>query len=289
MATSKNGNHGRLKARQSLPVCLRSVISAFFLAQCFLLDAADPPARLIHRYETLYREAREQFSRNTNDIQIAWQFGRACFDWAELPRPDAQREAIALEGIAVCRRALVLDPKSAPAHYYLAFNLGQLARTKLLGALNLVNDMERELLAAIELDPKFDHAGPHRSLGRLYLEAPGWPLSIGNKVKARFHLEKAVELDAAYPANSIHLLEAFHRWGELSTLQARIESVQKSLENARQELTGDRWALDWLEWDEIWQKIKAGALPASTNSPIQKKSQTVVSPRTGNRLAQRPP
>jgi hypothetical protein len=272
MATSKNGNRGRLKARQSLPVCLCAAITALVLTQCAMLEGADPPPRLIQRYENLHREAREQFSRNTNDVQIAWQFGRACFDWAELPRPDVQREAIALEGIASCRRALVLDPKSAPARYYLAFNLGQLARTKLLGALNLVNDMERELLAAIELEPKFDHAGPHRALGRLYVEAPGWPLSIGNRAKGRFHLEKAFELDAAFPANSIHLLEAFHRWGEQSTLQARIGSVQKMLDKARQELTGDQWALDWLEWDEIWQRIKTGTPPTPTNSPTQKKS-----------------
>lgn len=50
------------------------------------------------------------------------------------------------------------DPKSAAGHYYLGMNLGQLARTKLLGALKLVDEMEREFKAAVALDERFDHA-----------------------------------------------------------------------------------------------------------------------------------
>ncbi len=77
------------------------------------------------------------------------------------------------------------NPNSAPAHYYLAMNLGQLARTEFLGALKLVREMEREFKTAAELDAQFDFAGPERSLGLLYRDAPGWPVSIGSKRKAR--------------------------------------------------------------------------------------------------------
>src|SRR5947208_15493408 len=111
----------------------------------------------------------------------------ACFDWADLVESNSHRAEIAEQGISAARQALKLEPKMGAAHYYLGLNLGQLARTKKIGALKLVGEMEREFLAAIDLDPKFDFAGAHRSLGLLYLDAPGWPASIGNRTKARLH------------------------------------------------------------------------------------------------------
>ena len=127
------------------------------------------------RVERIYHQASVHARRATNDSAAAWQFGRACFDWADFALNDDQREKVAQQGIAACRRAIELNAASAPAHYYLALNRGQLARTKTLGALKLVNEMEVDFKTAIVLDGAFDHAGPHRSLGLLYREAPGWP------------------------------------------------------------------------------------------------------------------
>ena len=59
---------------------------------------------------------------------------------------------LAQQGIAACRQLIARTPKSAPAHYYLAMNLGQLARTELLGAFKLVREMEREFKTAVGLD-----------------------------------------------------------------------------------------------------------------------------------------
>ncbi|MCX6930190.1 MAG: hypothetical protein NT154_44320 [Verrucomicrobia bacterium] len=56
------------------------------------------------------------------------------------------------QGIAACRLAIMRETNSAPAHYYLGLNLGQLARTKGLGALKLVDQMEREFNRAHDLD-----------------------------------------------------------------------------------------------------------------------------------------
>ncbi len=140
------------------------------------------------RAEKHFQEARKKFQASTNDLGAAWQFGRACFDWADFAKNDHQRESIAGEGIAACRRVIAEDPKSVPGHYYLAMNLGQLAQTKTLGALTIVDEMEREFKTVRDLDAKFDCAGPDRNLGLLYFEAPGWPASIGSKARARQHL-----------------------------------------------------------------------------------------------------
>jgi len=146
------------------------------------------------RVERAFLEAQARYTKHGNDAEAAWQFGLACFDWADLADNNARRAEIAEQGIAASRHAVQLAPNSAASHYYLGLNLGQLAQTKRLGALKLVGEMETEFLAAIAADGKFDFAGAHRSLGLLYLDAPGWPTSIGNRTKARLHLRRAVEL-----------------------------------------------------------------------------------------------
>ena len=208
------------------------------------------------RAEQTFQEARKRFQTNTNDAEAAWQFGRSCFDWADFARNDDQRESIAGEGIAACRQVIARDAKSAPGHYYLAMNLGQLAQTKTLGALRIVDEMEREFKTARDLDAKFDYAGPDRGLGLLYFEAPGWPASIGSKAKARQHLQRAAQLAPGYPENHLSLLEAYLKWSDKKNLVRELKITEVLLPQARKEFTGEAWEQSWLDWDKRWKRIR---------------------------------
>ena len=209
------------------------------------------------RAERLYHEARLRLNHDTNQTTNVWLFARACFDLAEFATKDAGRAELAQRGIVVSRQLIAREPKLAPGHYYLALNLGQLARTKSLGALPLVDEMERAFKTAASLDANLDHAGPDRSLGLLYLDAPGWPTSIGSNKKARQHLQKAVELCPDFPDNRLCLLEALLKWREQNRVASDLKSVETILQNARAKFTGEEWAASWLDWDSRWQKIKA--------------------------------
>ena len=134
----------------------------------------------------------------------AWQFARACFDFADFATNVTERAAIASQGIAACQELLARKTNSAPGHYYLAMNYGQLARAEApsLAAYRLVKQMEREFKAAADFDKSFDYAGPERNLGLLYRDAPGWPFSIGSRRKARDFLERAGETRAGISGKS---------------------------------------------------------------------------------------
>ena len=184
---------------------------------------------------------------------------------------NLQRAEIAELGITAGRQAVTRDAKLAAGHYYLAMNLGQLARTKQLGALKIVEEMEREFKAACNLDPGFDFAGPERGLGLLYLDAPGWPMSIGNRNKARLHLQKAVDLSPDFPDNRLNLLEAYLKWGEKQIVQSQLKAVEKALVTARKKLTGEAWTTSWEDWDRRWERIK---------SRMSESEKTVQSPKS---------
>jgi len=245
---------------------------------CFTLATSAPAGsataeRTAARAEHAFFEAQARFNKAGNDPEAAWQFALACFDWADLAPSNARRAEIAEQGIAASRRAIERDSRSGAAHYYLALNLGQLARTKKLAALKLVDEMETEFKEAIGFDPKVDYAGPDRSLGLLYLDAPGWPTSIGSRAKARLHLRTAVELCPDYPENLLCLLEAYLKWGDKSTAQSQLASTEDALQRSRKSLTGEKWESSWQDWEHRWEKIKAKAAepPSSLESPKHRK------------------
>jgi tetratricopeptide (TPR) repeat protein len=218
-----------------------------------------------------YLEARTRFQKETNNPAIGWQFGRACFEWAEFATSNNQRAQIAEEGIAACRDAIARDPKSAPARYYLGMNLGQLARTKGLGALRLVDEMEHEFKIVRNLDPHFDHAGADRNLGLLYLEAPAIA-SIGSRSRARTHLQRAAQLAPDYPENRLNLLEAYLRWGDRTGSRRELQALEALWPRARATFTGDNWTLTWKDWEErlAIAKTKVQDTPRALESPRQK-------------------
>jgi tetratricopeptide (TPR) repeat protein len=201
-------------------------------------------------------KARDRYQSDTNSVEAAWHFSRACFDLAEFAASNADRAELGERGIAVARQLVARHPSSAEGHYYLAMNMGQLARTKTFGALRLVPQMETEFSAARRFNERFDHAGPDRNLGLLYLEAPSFG-SIGNRGKAREHLRRAVELEPDYPENRLILIEAFLRWGDTTAAAREFKTLSEGWSHARQKFAAENWTLSWLDWDKRFEKLKA--------------------------------
>lgn len=212
-------------------------------------------ARVIQHAQSKFEVARHRFeTAPTNDV-AAWEFARAGFDRAEFATNDTERAALAVTCIDACRKLLARDPKSAPGHYYLGMNLGQLARTKLLGALKIVDEMEREFKTAAALDELFDYAGPQRNLGLLYYEAPTIG-SIGSRSKARKHLERAAELAPDFPDNRLNLAEACLKWRDKGSLKKELEALEKLWPAAKKNFAGPDWEAAWLDWSRREMKLR---------------------------------
>lgn len=198
--------------------------------------------------------ARKALAADTNRVEAIWRLGRALFFRAEFATGQP-REELAEEGIALCERGLALAPDSPELNYYLALNQGQLAREKLFGALGLVRRMREHLLRAAAAKPGLDYAGPDRCLALLHRDAPGWPVSVGNRKEAARHLAKAYSHDPAYPENVLVLLESWQKWGEGAGLGEKIRAGEAALKKAREEFTGDEWEPHHDNWRRRWSRI----------------------------------
>lgn len=212
------------------------------------------PATPLARAQADYIAAQKHHEADRTNNLTAGEFARAVFERAEFSTNDTERAALAVQGIAACRKLIARDPKSAPGHYYLGLNLGQMARTKLLGALKIVDEMEREFKTARTLDERLDHAGPDRCLGLLYYEAPAIG-SVGSRSKARKHLERAAELAPDFPPNRLSLAEAYVKWREKNLLKRELAALEKLWPAAKASFPD----ADWPAWSRRWQRLKADA------------------------------
>lgn len=111
------------------------------------------------------------------------------------------RRAHFLRGMKAARALLEKDKTSAEGLFWLAVNMGAEAidRGK-MAALPVVPQMEKLLLKAFEVEPKYEYGGAARVLGRLYHQAPA-VISVGSNDKARTYLNAALEIAPDHPGN----------------------------------------------------------------------------------------
>lgn len=218
-----------------------------------------------------FQEIHERFLVETNNPETAWHFARACFDLADISSANAQKAEFAKGGIEAAERSVALNTNSAPAHYYLGMNIGELADTKRnLSALKMTKEMEREFLAARAIDEHFDYAGADRNLGLLYLEAPVI-FSVGDRTKGRQYLQTAVRVAPDFPENRLNLVEAYLKLGDTAEARRQLDELENILPEAQKQFTGDEWALSWADWNKrfyVAQKKleKASKVKASPHS-----------------------
>jgi hypothetical protein len=117
------------------------------------------------------------------------------------------------------------EPGTVAGPYWLGLNLaGEAASKGIFGGRALLSETLQELQRALAIDERYDEAGPHRALGRLYYLIPGPPLAMGDPIKSLDHLTVAVRLAPENSSNHLYLAETLIRLGEKE--QARQELVK---------------------------------------------------------------
>ena len=247
-------NSGRAGSMRYSTICA-AVCCALF---CLIWPGAGAETNTFAaRRERDFNAAQVRLREQPDSIQALVEVAHTAFEWAEFARQDEPRATLAERGIETARAALARAPTNGAAHYWLAMNSGQLARTKILGALKLVREMEEEFLLAIAFDELTDFAGPDRFLGVLYRDAPGRPASIGNRARSREHLERAVFLRPDFPENQLLLLESLEKWSDRRGFEQQLPVTEKVLTGARLKFTGVEWEQSWKDWDYRFPLIKA--------------------------------
>ena len=237
-----------LQTARSLPLIL--VLASFLAGTLSAWAQSETNPVFIARAEKAFQLAHTNYLASSDDPTNAIHFASTCFDLSDFATNDSRRAILAQLGVDACRRLIAHSPKAAAGHYYLAMNLGELAQAEApsIAAYKLVHEVEREFKAAAELDVTFDFAGPARNLGELYFQAPGWPLSVGSKRKAKEWLDRAVAVAPGYPENQLNLLEAHLKWRQREEAEKTLKALDTLWPAARKQFTGESRVKDWVDW-----------------------------------------
>lgn len=97
-------------------------------------------------------------------------------------------------------------------------------------SLDIIDPFEKDMKKALALDPGIENAGPHRALGKLYLELPFF--LGGNNKQSVYHLEEAVRLSPHYAENHLGLAQAHYAQNNFSSARKSLLTLLSLTDNS---------------------------------------------------------
>jgi hypothetical protein len=165
-------------------------------------------------------------AHESQDVGVLLRLSELYLDLGDdLYADEGQKRKVYEEGAAVAKRAMILDDRSAHAHFLYAATTGSVAKLKGLTAGPLViKELKRHVERALELLPT--HAQALQMMGGLLAELP-WLLG-GDQAAAETYLKRAIAADSKFTNARLILAKLYlkqDREGEARVqLQALIDT-----------------------------------------------------------------
>lgn len=210
---------------------LKLLILAALVLLCILPAHAGPYAEFdalieskdVAKIRRAIEELEAILSRNPEDGEALWLAGKAYLYLGD--RTEEGQLELFEQGKEYADRAVEILPASPHAHYWLSALIGRIGQTRgILSSLFMVRPMKEALDRTIELDPGY--AAAYWVLSQLYQQAPGFPLSIGNKKLALENAQRAVELEPGNLEFQLQLARALDHNGDKDAARSLLQKIQ---------------------------------------------------------------
>ncbi len=133
-----------------------------------------------------------ELTQNSGESAAIAELSRLEFMQAQLELDKDRRVHLFESCVAIADQALALNANDVRGLFWKAAAMGKMAEDSgVLSALRMLRPMEKMLLKVVALDERYENAGAHRALGRMYHKLPGFPISFGSNQKALMHLKRA--------------------------------------------------------------------------------------------------
>ena len=188
------------------------------------IDSKHEKSQLQTEYQEIASQIEKVLASNPN--QYPWQWRQARTQYSLAKKAGESKSDYYDLCILHSSRAIDLQPDSAVSYFYRGLCRGKQGEMKgIWASLGMIEPFKEDMTKAVELGPKVNHAGPHRALGKLYLELPFF--LGGDSDKAVFHLKEAVRLAPDYAENHLGLAQILVK--KNNSTQAR-ESLHKLIQ-----------------------------------------------------------
>jgi tetratricopeptide (TPR) repeat protein len=164
-------------------------------------------------------------------LPVLERLSRAAFVLGDIAE-KGQRRLYYEQGRQYAQTILQEYPQRVEGHYWLGLNLAGLADVSRMQGMRLLPQILEALEHSAAIDPTYDQAGAYRVLGRIYYEAPGRPISVGDINKSLDLLKKAMNLAPTNSTNHLYLAETFIKLGQLDQAKQELQQVLAATQNA---------------------------------------------------------
>jgi len=225
-----------LKITECLGLILLTATTGLFAAPAPLAEAnallKSPTLDMAQAEKALDLYEAMLSSRSAPRLQVLGQLARTCYILGDMS-PKKYCEGYYRKGKVYAEILIHEAPNLVAGHYWLALNLCGIADAcGYMTGRRLLPQIMAQLQRALALDPSYDQAGAHRILGRIYFEAPAWPMSVGDMQKSLQHLQAAVRLAPLNSTNHLFLAQTLARLHYRSLAEQQLEIVLTCTQHA---------------------------------------------------------
>jgi tetratricopeptide (TPR) repeat protein len=164
-------------------------------------------------------------------LPVLERLARASFILGDIAE-KGQRRLYYEQGRQYAQTIIQEYPQRVEGHYWLGLHLAGLADVNRLQGMRLLPQILEALERSAAIDPTYDQAGAYRVLGRIYYEAPGRPISVGDVKKSLDLLKKAATTAPANSTNHLYLAETLIKMGQTDQAEQELQQVLAASQNA---------------------------------------------------------
>jgi len=226
---------------KTIYIKLWGLLAALLLTQNMHVTAAFSQSLTLVEVDHLYQKSKsfleykniatqiEKFLKTHPDKhEWQWRLARTHYAIAKnLPENNIHHFELC---ISYSSRAIKLTPDSAISYFYRGLCRGKQGETKgIWASLRIIGPFEEDMKKAVSLDPTVSNAGPHRALGKLYMELPF--ILGGDLGKSSFHLQEAVRLAPDYAENHLGLAQVLIKKNHSTEARESLHKLMQLTDN----------------------------------------------------------
>ncbi len=208
------------------------VASVQNLATLSEIDTLHEKSQLQTEYQNIASRIEKVLAGNPNQYQWQWRQARTQYSLAKKAGESKSNHY----DLCVLHSSLAIElqPDSAISYFYRGLCRGKQGEMKgVWASLGIIEPFEEDMKKAVELDPKVNHAGPHRALGKLYLELPFF--LGGDSDKSVFHLKEAARLAPDYAENHLGLAQVLVKNNNSTQARESLHKLMQLTDNTQDE------------------------------------------------------
>ena len=196
------------------------------------IDRLYEESKLEEEYNEIALQMEKILENNPNLHEWKWRLARVHYALAK--NFEGSKVHHYDQCILLSSQAIELKSDSAISYFYRGLCRGKKGELQgIWASLGIIDPFEEDMKKAVSLDPTVNHSGPHRALGKLYLELPFF--LGGDFDKSEFHFMESIRLAPDFAENHLGLAQVLIKKNKPKKALETLHKLMQLTDNTQDE------------------------------------------------------